>query len=171
MSLDASKAPARMRRRRRQLGNSRWTVIVYPPSRRPLRSRAQPITCPHIRICRSERFWRSGVADTTTPQGRIATAGSCFAQHIARNFRARASAVVSGRSSFLSNLPAALEPLHHSAPLFSSPEPPLKPQPDPWHINVEFGRLRLLDIADCLGFSHPGEIVPSRESALRPADN
>ncbi len=55
-----------------------------------------------------ERFWRSAVADTNplimeglytkrfaiTPQDRIATAGSCFAQHIARNFRARGFTVM-----------------------------------------------------------------------------
>lgn len=54
------------------------------------------------------RFWRSGVAEThpltatglyakryaITPEDRIATAGSCFAQHIARNLRARGFTVI-----------------------------------------------------------------------------
>lgn len=56
----------------------------------------------------AERFWRSGVAETNplimeklyakrfpiAPTDRIATAGSCFAQHIARNFRARGFTVM-----------------------------------------------------------------------------
>lgn len=55
-----------------------------------------------------ERFWRTGVAETNplimeklytkrfdiAPTDRIATAGSCFAQHIARNFRARGFTVM-----------------------------------------------------------------------------
>lgn len=54
------------------------------------------------------KFWRSGVAETNpliarglyrkrfaiTETDRIATAGSCFAQHIARNFRARGFTVM-----------------------------------------------------------------------------
>jgi hypothetical protein len=54
------------------------------------------------------RFWRSGVAETNpliaeglyrkrfdiTPEDRITTAGSCFAQHIATNFRARGFTVL-----------------------------------------------------------------------------
>jgi hypothetical protein len=56
----------------------------------------------------AERFWRSGVAETNplimeklyrkrfaiSATDRIATAGSCFAQHIARNFRARGFTVM-----------------------------------------------------------------------------
>lgn len=75
-----------------------------------------------------DRFWKTGVAETSPldptqlyekrwpiwPKARIATAGSCFAQHIARYLRANGYQVLDAEKA-----PEGLDPAHHAAFGFS----------------------------------------------------